>query len=132
MKKIKLNKDAKNILAKEGYKLNPKEQYCICLNDEMELQSTMMMSFQTTGGSQVLDDYNNWLRENKINVNDPDIPKDLVKKYYGVKPLWSTNLSQGIVVKDENDDTYYIVMECSKLNVKFKYAQIILTLGGVF
>ena len=30
----------------------------------------------------------------------------------------------------ENEDDYFIVMECSRLNEGFKYTQIILTLGG--
>lgn len=50
--------------------------------------------------------------------------------YYGVKPLWVTPYSQGVVVRAENEDDYFIVMECSNKNRGYKYAKIILTLGG--
>lgn len=60
----------------------------------------------------------------------PNPTNDFVEKSYGVKPLWRTELSQGIVVKEESDDDYYIVMECSRLNEGFKYTQIIVTLNG--
>lgn len=60
----------------------------------------------------------------------PNPTNNFVESYYGSKPLCITDLSQGIVVKDENDDNYYIVMECSRLNTGFKYTQIILMLGG--
>ena len=46
------------------------------------------------------------------------------------KQKCKTDLSQGIVVRAENEDDYFIVMECSRLNEGFKYTQIILTLGG--
>ncbi len=32
----------------------------------------------------------------------------------------------------ENDDDYYVVLECSRQNEGFKYTQIIVTLGGCF
>lgn len=40
------------------------------------------------------------------------------------------DLLQDIVVRAENEDDYFIVMKCSRLNEGFKYTQIILTLGG--
>lgn len=75
-------------------------------------------------------DYHTWLKNSGFNVNMPDPTNDFVSKSYGVKPLWRTELSQRIVVKEESDDDYYIVMECSRLNEGFKYTQIIVTLGG--
>lgn len=36
----------------------------------------------------------------------------------------------GIVVKAEEDDDYYIVMECSSKNTGFEHTQILLTMGG--
>ena len=55
---------------------------------------------------------------------------DFVGKFYGKNSLWKTNLSQGLVVKNEKDDDYYIIMECSRENEGFKYTQVVLTLGG--
>lgn len=55
---------------------------------------------------------------------------NLFQSFMEKKPLWLTDLSQGIVVKAENDDDYYIVMKCSRLNTGFKYTQIIVTMGG--
>lgn len=38
-------------------------------------------------------------------------------------PLWKTAYSQGIVVKAENDDDYFIVMECSRENSGYKHTK---------
>ena len=81
-------------------------------------------------GLPALKDYHKWLAENNFDVNMPNPTNDFVSKFYGVKPLWTTELSQGIVVRAENEDDYFIVMECSRLNEGFKYTQIIVTLGG--
>ena len=87
------------------------------------------MAVQTMG-LPAMKDYHNWLRTNGFDAVQPNPTNEFVSKYYGVEPLWNTELSQGIVVKAENDDDYYIVMECSRLNEGFKYTQIIVTLGG--
>ena len=63
-------------------------------------------------------------------VEMPDPTNEFVASYYGVKPLWVTPYSQGVVVRAENEDDYFIVMECSNKNRGYKYAKIILTLGG--
>lgn len=60
----------------------------------------------------------------------PNPTNDFVEKFYGVKSLWKTDLSQGLVVKDEHDDDYYILMECTRENKGFKYTQLVLTLDG--
>ena len=129
MEKINLNKDFGQYTDNHGYKLNPTKKYIINFEDELQEQSTIMFSAQTMGLS-ALKDYHKWLKDNKFNVSMPNPTNEFVSKYYGVKPLWHTELSQGIVVKAENEDDYFIVMECSRLNKGFKYTQIILTLGG--
>lgn len=59
----------------------------------------------------------------------PNPTNDFVAPYYGVKSLWNTTFSQGIVVKAE-DDSDYIAMECSSKNKGFKRTKVILTMGG--
>ena len=60
----------------------------------------------------------------------PNPANSFVDQFYGKKALWKTDLSQGIVVRAENEDDYFIVMGCSRVNEGFKYTQIILALGG--
>lgn len=71
-----------------------------------------------------------WLYENGFNLDAPNPTNEVVAPYYGVKPLWKTPYSQGIVVMAEGDSDYYIVMECSSKNKGYKHAMIILTMGG--
>ena len=128
MKKIKLNQNSETIIG--GYILNPTEKYVINLAEEMEFQSTIMSSFQIMGRPPALKNYHAWLFENGFSVDAPNPTNEFVAPYYGVKPLWETEYSQGIVVKAENDSDYFIVMECSDKNKGYKHTQIILTLGG--
>lgn len=65
-----------------------------------------------------------------FNAETPNPTNEVVARYYGVKPLWKTAYSQGIVVKAENDSDYFIIMECSNKNKGYKHTQVILTLGG--
>lgn len=129
MKKLKLNKDFGKTVIAHGYELDPTEHYCICVEDEFEQQQYILSAVMAMGLS-ATKDYHNWLKDNGFNVDMPDPTNAFVEPYFGIKPLWTTDLSQGIVVKGENEDDYYIVMECSRLNTGFKYTQIILTLGG--
>ena len=130
MKKIKLNEDAGKITSIDGYKLDPTEKYVIDLEEEMEFQMATMMSFQIMGPPPALKNYHAWLFENGFNVETPNPTNEVVARYYGVKPLWKTTYSQGVVVKAENDSDYFIVMECSNKNKGYKHTQVILTLGG--
>lgn len=129
MEKIKLNKSFGQVVIAHGYELDPTTQYVINLNNEIREQAAILSAVHTMG-LLALKDYHKWLGDNGFNVDTPDPTNAFVSKYYGKEPLWSTNLSQGIVVKAEDEEDYYIVMECSRLNEGFKYTQIILTLGG--
>ena len=102
----------------------------IDIEEEMEFQMATMMSFQIMGPPPALKNYHAWLFENGFDVETPNPTNELVASYYGVKPLWKTDYSQGIVVKAENDSDYFIVMECSNKNKGYKHTQVILTLGG--
>lgn len=71
-----------------------------------------------------------WLFENGFDVNFPNPTNKFVSQYYGTKPLWKTAYSQGVVVMEEHNSDYFIVMECSNMNKGYKNTKIILTLGG--
>ena len=102
------------IVKAHGYELDAEERYVINIERELSEQSAIMAAIQSVG-LPALNDYHQWL---------------IHHGFYGKKALWKTDLSQGIVVRAENKDDYFIVMECSRLNEGFKYTQIILTLGG--
>lgn len=102
----------------------------IDIEEEMEFQVATMMSFQIMGPPPALKNYHAWLFENGFNVDAPNPTNEVVACYYGVKPLWKTTYSQGVVVKAEKDSDYYIVMECSSKNKGYRHAQVILTMGG--
>lgn len=130
MKKIKLNEDAGKITLIDEYILDPTEKYVIDIEEEMEFQMATRMSFQIMGPPPALKNYHAWLFENGFNVEEPNPTNEVVARYYGAKPLWKTAYSQGIVVKAENDNDYFIIMECSSKNKGYKHTQVILTLGG--
>lgn len=130
MKKIKLNEHFGGITSIDEYELNPTEEYVIDVKEEMEFQTATMMSFKIMGPPPALKNYHAWLFENGFNVDVPNPTNEVVARYYGIKPLWKTAYSQGIVVKAENDSDYFIVMECSSKNKGYKHAKVILTLGG--
>lgn len=130
MKKIKLNEDLGKKTSIDEYILDPTEKYVIDIEEEMEFQMATMMSFQIMGPPPALKNYHAWLFENGFNVEAPNPTNEVVARYYGVKPLWKTAYSQGIVVKAENDSDYFIIMECSSKNKGYKHAQVILTMGG--
>ena len=129
MTKIKL-KEVKRKNSSDEYALDPMEKYVINLDEEMEFQLATAMSFQVMGAPPALKNYHAWLFENGFSVESPNPTNEFVAQYYGVKPLWKTPYSQGVVVKAENEDDYFIVMECSNRNRGYKYTKIILTLGG--
>lgn len=129
MQRIKLNRDFGQIVKEHGFELDATKKYVINLCDELEQQLSIMQAVQIMG-LPAIKDYHTWLKDNGFNVNIPNPTNDFVSKSYGIKPLWRTELSQGIVAKEESDGDYYIVMECSRLNEGFKYTQIIVTLGG--
>lgn len=130
MKKIKLNNNLGKETSIDEYKLDPTEKYVINIEEEMEFQIATMRAFQIMGPPPALKNYHAWLFENGFNVNAPNPTNEFVARYYGVKPLWKTAYSQGIVVKAENESDYFIVMECSKRNKGYKHTEVILTLGG--
>lgn len=130
MKKIKLNENAGKIMSTDEYLLDPTEKYVIDIEEEMEFQIAIIRSFQIMGPPPALKNYHSWLFENGFNVEAPNPTNEVVARYYGVKPLWKTAYSQGIVVNAEDDSDYFIIMECSNKNKGYKHTQVILTLGG--
>ena len=130
MTKIKLYKNSEKKPPIDGYTLDPKVQYVINVEDELEFQMSILTSFQIMGQPPALKNYYAWLFENGFNPTAPNPTNSFVAPYYGVKPLWKTEYSQGIVVKDENESDFFIVMECSSKNRGYKHTKVILTLGG--
>ncbi len=130
VKKIKLNENFGKITSNDEYELDPTEKYEIDLEEELDYQSAIFSSFQIMDAPPALKNYHAWLFENGFNVDSPNPTNEFVASYYGVKPLWKTDYSQGIVVKNENDSDYYIVMECSNKNKGYKHTKVILTPGG--
>ena len=128
MLKIRLNQMTSN--KKDEYELDPSEKYVINLEEELEFQTAIMMAMEVMGAPPALKNYHAWLFKNHFNPDSPNPTNDFVAPYYGVKPLWRTEYSQGIVVKAENDDDYYIVLECSNKNKGYINTKIILTMGG--
>ena len=130
MKKIKLHDIQERRNSADEYTLDPTEKYVINLEEEMEFQMAVMMSFQMMGPPPAIKNYHAWLFENGFNVELPNPTNEVVVPYYGVKPLWKTDYSQGIVVMAEDESDYYIVMECSSRNKGYKRTKVILTMGG--
>lgn len=130
MKKIKLNDVLEKRNSTDEYTLDPTEKYVINLEEEMDFQLTVMMAFQVMGPPPALKNYHAWLFEKGFNVEMPNPTNEVVAPYYGVKPLWKTDYSQGIVVMAENEEDYFIVMECSNRNKGYKRTKVILTMGG--
>jgi len=131
MKKLKLNEAMGKFVPSHGYTLNPSEEYVIDLSSEMEKQMATLQAVQLFG-LEAMKDWHSWLIENGFSPDMPNPTNNFVEKFYGKKALWKTELSQGLVVKNEDDDDFYILMECSRENEGFKYSQIVLTLGGCF
>lgn len=130
MKKINLNDSLLQQTSADEYVLDPTEKYVIDLEKEIGFQSALMASFQIMGAPPALKNYHAWLYENGFNLDAPNPTNEVVAPYYGVKPLWKTPYSQGIVVMAEGDSDYYIVMECNSKNKGYKHTMVILTLGG--
>lgn len=131
MKKISLNDLDKNENLNNGdYQLDPTEEYVINLEEELQSQKAIMTAFQIMGAPPALKNYHAWLFKNNFSYEVPNPTNEIVAPYYGVAPLWKTEYSQGIVVRAEDDDDYYIVMECSIKNKGYKHTKALLTMGG--
>ena len=130
MKKIKLNDNLEKNAATDEYILDPTERYVINLEEEVKFQSAIMVSFQIMGPPPAIKNYHAWLFENDFSVDMPNPTNEVVARYYGIKPLWKAAYSQGIVVMAEDDNDYFIVMECSSKNKGYKHVQVILTMAG--
>ena len=131
MKRISLNYfNEKTISSGDDYQIDPTEEYMINHEEELQFQPDIMSSFLIIGAPPALKNYHAWLYKNNFDLEMPNPTKEAVALYYGVEPLWKTEYSQGIIVKAEGDDDYYIVMECSSKNKGYKHTKVILTMGG--
>ena len=130
MKKIKLSETQKNSNSTDEYTLDPTEEYIIDLEEELAFQTAIAGTFKLMGPPPAIKSYHTWLFENNFNVKSPNPTNHVVSEYFGVKPLWKNDYSQGIAMRAENEDDYFIVMECSSMNTGYKHTKIILTLFG--
>ena len=130
VRKMKISLKEYRTNNKGDYGLDAIEKYTINLEEEMEYQKTIYDFMRVMGKPPAIKNYYSWLYMNHFNVEYPNPTNEFVATYYGEKPLWKTDYSQGIVVKGEDEEDYYIVMECSDKNKGYKNTRIILTLGG--
>lgn len=130
MKKLKLNQKLSKDSSNNGYMLNPMEKYVINIEEEKDFQMSILCAFEVMGAPLAIKNYHAWLFENGFSVEIPNPTNEFVSQYYGKRPLWITDYSMGIVVKDEFGTDYYIVMECSSKNKGYKHTIVILTPGG--
>lgn len=128
---IKLSEYKNPNTISDEYELDPAQEYVLIdFESELKMQSVILMSFQIMGAPPALKNYHAWLYKNGFDINSPNPTNRFVSSYYGNEPLWKTDYSQGIVVKVDGDDDYYIVMECSSKNKGYRHTRIVLTLGG--
>ena len=77
MKKIKLYQNREKNSSLNEYDLNPTEKYVIDMDEEMEFQAAIMMSFQIMGPPPAIKNYHAWLFENGFDVNMPNPTMEL-------------------------------------------------------
>ena len=93
----------KDTSLKDGYELNSTEKYVLIETEsELKMQNAILSAFQIMG-TPALVNYHAWLHKNGFNVACLNSTNDFVSSFYGVKPLWKTDFSQGIVVKIDDD-----------------------------
>ncbi|MGK0714407.1 hypothetical protein ACSHWF_09205 [Aerococcus urinaeequi] len=129
MEKIILNQTMGKNVNPHNYVLSATKKYVMNLEEEIPKQMSILQAVQTMG-LEAINDWWRWLESNGFSKDQPNPTNSFVEKFYGKSPLWKTELSQGLVMRNEDDDDYYIVMECSRENEGFKYTQLVLTLGG--
>ena len=128
---IKLSEYKNPNTISDEYELDPTQEYVLIdFESELKMQSAILMSFQTMGAPPAIKNYHTWLYKNGFDINSPNPTNAFVSSFYGNRPLWRTDYSQGIVVKVDGEDDYYIVMECSSKNKGYKHSRVVLTLGG--
>lgn len=128
---IKLSEYKNPNTISDEYELDPTQEYVLIdFESELKMQSAILMSFQIMDAPPALKNYHAWLYKNGFDINSPNPTNAFVSSFYGNRPLWKTEYSQGIVVKVDGDDDYYIVMECSSKNKGYRHTRIVLTLGG--
>ena len=110
-----------------GFELDPTKKYIIKLSDELESQECILQAFRVMGDNGLLDDWFTWLDTNGFDSNFPNPTNEYVEQFFGKKPLWKNERSQALVIKNYEDDDFYIVMECGRTTAGYKYTKVILT-----
>ena len=127
-----LNSDLAAGAACGGYALDPKCRYVIDAHDEGLRSIKLFELFKQYGFPPAVKNWHAWLFKHGFSAEVPNLTNSSVAKYYGVKPLWRTDYSQGLVVRAIDEDDYFVVMECGHACVGYVHLQILLTPGGCF
>ena len=127
-----LNSDLAAGAACGGYVLDPTCRYVIDAHDEGLRSIKLFEFFKQYGFPPAVKNWHAWLFKHGFSAEVPNLTNSSVAKYYGVKPLWRTDFSQGLVVRAIDEDDYFVVMECGHACVGYVHLQILLTPGGCF
>ena len=112
------------------YALDPRRQYVIDAYVEGLRSIRLFELFRQCGFPPAIKNWHAWLFKHGFSAEDVNVSNSSVAEYYGVKPLWCTAYSQGVVVRAVGDDDYFVVMECSRACVGYQHLQVLLTPGG--
>ena len=113
-----------------GYALDPGCQYVIDADVESLRSILLFELFRQCGFPPAIKNWHSWLFKHGFSAKVPNVTNSSVAECYGVKPLWRTDYSQGVVVRAVGEDDYFVVMECSRACVGYRHLQILLTPGG--
>lgn len=115
-----------------GYALDPRCQYVIDVDVEGLPSFILLNLLGQSGFPPAIKNWHAWLFKHGFSAESPNVTNSSVAEYYGVKPLWRTDYSQGIVVRAVGEDDYFVVMEFGRASVGYRHLQILLTPGGCF
>ena len=114
------------------YALDPGCQYVIDAHVEGLRSIRLFELFRQCGFPPAIKNWHAWLFKQGFSAEVPNVTNSSVAEYYGVKPLWCTDYSQGLVVRAIDEDDYFVVMECGHACGGYVHLQILLTPGGCF
>lgn len=112
------------------YALDPGCQYVIDAHVESLRSIRLFELYTQCGFPPAIKIWHAWLFKHGFSVEVPNVMNSSVAEYYGVKPLWCADYSQGVVVRAVGEDDYFVVMECGHACVGYQHLQVLLTPSG--
>lgn len=112
------------------YALDPGCQYVIDAHVESLRSIRLFELYTQCGFPPAIKIWHAWLFKHGFSVEVPNVTNSSVAEYYGVKPLWCADYSQGVVVRAVGEDDYFVVMECGHACVGYQHLQVLLTPSG--